>query len=297
MTLPNLQDYYLPESAEEAFELLARFGDDAMIVAGGTFVHGLEVRGVLENVVALIDIRHLKLDAIGRGDGGEAVLGATATLNALAHADFVRSDPAYGCIRDALRYPPQQILNVGTVGGCVAAAAPLYDLPAALLALDGVVRARSPGGRREIPLAGFALGLFENALERGEIVEAIALPGQAPRTASAFLKLESNANDLAIVSTAVRITLDGQGVCTEPRVVIGGGCGETYVRARGAEAALAGSRAGEKSFAAAAAAATGDFEPVSDHRGSAEYRRHVAGVLVTRALATALGRLGAGAAT
>lgn len=66
MTLPNLQDYYLPDTTEEAVALLARHGENALVVAGGTFVHGLEVRGLLGNVAALVDIRKLKLNAITR---------------------------------------------------------------------------------------------------------------------------------------------------------------------------------------------------------------------------------------
>ncbi len=292
MTLSNLQDYYLPETNEEAFALLKRFGNGAMIVAGGTFVHGLEVRGLLEEVVALIDIQRLDLRAISRDGSGAALLGATATLAELERADFVRAESAFGGIRDALACPPQQIRNVGTIGGCVAAAAPLYDLPAALLALDGVVRAVGSRGLREIPLAVFFRGLFENALEPGELIAAVALPASAPRTASAFLKLETNANDLAIISVAVRLTLGAGGTCTDPRIVLGGGVGETYVRAAHAEAALAGAPAGAAAFAAAADAVADDFEPVTDHRASAEYRRHIAGVYLRRALATALQRLG-----
>lgn len=291
MTLPNLQDYYLPETAEDAVALLQRFGEGAMLVAGGTFVHGLEVRGVLEGVTALVDIQRLGLDKISR-EGDTAVIGAAVTLEALAQSDFVRSNAAFGAVRDALTYPPQQIRNVGTVGGCIAAAAPLYDLPAALLTLDSVVRATGAKGKREIPLDGFFRGLFESALAPGELITAIAIPPPAARTAGAFMKLEANANDLAILSVAVRLTLDAKGACVNPRVVLGGGVGETYVRAKGAEAALAGKAAGAAAFAAAAAAVGADFEPVADHRASAEYRRHIAGVYVQRALATALERLG-----
>ena len=79
MTLPNLQDYYLPDTPEEAVALLQRFGDGAMVVAGGTFVHGLEVRGVLEGVTALVDIQRLGLDRISR-EGDTAVIGAGGSL-------------------------------------------------------------------------------------------------------------------------------------------------------------------------------------------------------------------------
>lgn len=292
MALPNLGDYYLPDSLQEASELLLRFGSRAMVVAGGTFIHGLEVRGLLAEVEALIDIRRLGLTGIARDSTGAVTLQALTKLVALQGTDFIRDEAAFGCVHDALTYPPRQILNVGTVGGCVAAAAPLYDLPGAFLALDGQVQALVAGKARAIPLGGFFRGLFENALEPGELITAIVLPPPAPRTASAFLKLETNANDLAILNVAARLTLDKAGGCQDCRIIIGGGVGETYVRAAGAEAALRGQPAGPAAFAAAGVAATGDFEAVDDHRASAAYRRHIAGVYVRRTLATALERLG-----
>lgn len=291
MTLPNLQDYHRPATTQDAIALLQRHGEGAMLVAGGTFVHGLEVRGLLESVTALIDIGALGLGGIGR-DGDTLVIGATATLAQLEATGFVRAAPAFAALRDALTYPPPQIRNAGTIGGCVAAAAPLYDLPAALLALDAGVRVLGPMGSRELALDGFFRGLFESALAPGELITAIAIPAPPERTASAFLKLETNANDLAILSVAARITLDAAGRIAAARLVLGGGVGETYVRAQGAEAALAGKPAGAATFAAAAAAVGGDFEAVADHRASAGYRRHIAGVYVQRALATALERLG-----
>lgn len=292
MAQPDIRDYYLPANRQEAVELMKRFGDGAMLVAGGTFVHGLEARGLLEDVVALIDIGRLGLRGIAREADGTVALGATSTFADLESVDFVRNDPAFGAIRDALTYPPPQIRNVGTVGGCVAAAAPLYDLPAALLALDARVRTAGGAGERELPLADLFVGLFANALEPDELITAIVLPPAAPRTASAFLKLESNANDLAILSVAVRLTLDARGTCLDCRVVAGGGVGEKYVRAPSAEAALKRRAVTTESIGAAAALVAGDIEPVSDHRGSAAYRRRIAEVYTRRALATAVERLG-----
>ncbi len=288
----NLEDYYLPASLQEASSLLQRYGAGAMVVAGGTFVHGLEVRGLLAETVALVDISRLELRGISASSDGGVVLKALTTLAAVGEAPLISKNPAFGCIGDALRYPPRQILNVGTVGGCVAAAAPLYDLPAAFLALDGQVQTSLAGSQRTIPLNDFFIGLFESALQRGEIITAIELPAPAARTASAFLKLETNANDLSILNVAVRLTLDQAGKCADCRVILGGGVGETYVRATSVEAALRGQAAGEASFAAAAAAVVADFEAVEDHRASAAYRRHIAQVYVRRTLATALTRLG-----
>lgn len=288
----NLEDYYLPASLQEASTLLQRYGAGAMVVAGGTFVHGLEVRGLLTETVALVDISRLGLRGISESGNGGISLKALTTLAEVGAAPLVRGNAAFGSIGDALQYPPRQILNVGTVGGCVAAAAPLYDLPAAFLALDGQVQTSLAGRQRAIPLNDFFVGLFESALQRGEIITAVELPAPAARTASAFLKLETNANDLSILNVAVRLTLDKDGKCADSRVILGGGVGETYVRATSAEAALRGQAAGEASFAAAAAAVVDDFEAVDDHRASAAYRRHIAQVYVRRTLATALARLG-----
>ena len=288
----NLEDYYLPASLQEASTLLQRYGAGAMVVAGGTFVHGLEVRGLLTETIALVDISRLGLRGISEAGNGGISLKALTTLAEVGEAPLIRRNPAFGSIGDALHYPPRQILNVGTVGGCVAAAAPLYDLPAAFLALDGQVQTSLADRQRAIPLNDFFVGLFESALQRGEIITAIELPAPATRTASAFLKLETNANDLSILNVAVRLTLDKDGKCADSRVILGGGVGETYVRATSAEAALRGQPAGEASFAAAAAAVVDDFEAVEDHRASAAYRRHIAQVYVRRTLATALARLG-----
>ena len=154
----NLEDYYLPASLQEASTLLQRYGAGAMVVAGGTFVHGLEVRGLLTETVALVDISRLGLRGVSESGNGGISLKALTTLAEVGAAPLVRGNAAFGSIGDALQYPPRQILNVGTVGGCVAAAAPLYDLPAAFLALDGQVQTSLAGRQRAIPLNDFFVG-------------------------------------------------------------------------------------------------------------------------------------------
>ncbi len=290
MTAPNLTDYFTPSVAEEVIELLQRYGDKALIVAGGTFVHGLEARGLLAEVRALIDIQKLKLNGVTTSDD-LVEIGATTTLSEVGASALIAQNPVYGGILDVLRYPPAQIKNTGTIGGCVCASAPLYDLPAVLLALDASVSARGASGQRVIALADFFTGLFENALSADEFVSEIQLPKSSGDTASAFLKLETNANDLAIINVAVRLTRDDDGRCHDTRVVIGGGVGETYQRATSVETKLNGAPATNTTFTVAAAAVTEDVEAISDHRGSASYRMHIAQVFIGRALALALQRL------
>ena len=290
MTLPDLSDYFIPKQQSELIELLQRFGENAMIVAGGTFVHGLEARSLLPEVKALIDIGGLGLNGIATDSSG-VFLGATATLAELKQADFVQDDPAFGAIKDAVGYPPLQIQNVGTVGGCLAASAPLYDVPATLLVLDGTAHVMGAGGERQIALTDFFIGLFENALQPDEFITEVRLPAQVARTTSAFMKLETNANDLAIINVAVRFTLDEAGLCRDSRIVIGGGIGESYVRAGSAESELNGTKPGDDLFKVASTAVATDIDPVTDHRGSEEYRRYMAVTYTRRALGRALERL------
>ena len=154
------------------------------------------------------------------------VVGATTRLAQLEASEFIQQEAWLGAVRDAIAYPPVQIMNTATVGGSIASACPLFDLPTSFLALNGEVQAHGPDGSRDIPLEAFFSGLFENSLNPAEFVTAIRLPVPPPNSASAFIKLETNANDLAIVNAAVSVTLDDANRCEQARVFIGGGTGE-----------------------------------------------------------------------
>lgn len=290
MALPNLKQFCLPETAEEVVELLGRHGEGALILAGGTFLHGLEARGLLMGVEALVDLQRLGLDSIALEEDG-LHLGATARYGAIDAAVSAQADPALGALADALSYPPAQIHNAATAGGCLAAACPFFDLPTAFGVLEAEVTARGAAGSESKPVGELAAGLFENTLSEDQFLTGIHVPKPPPRTASAFLKLESNANDLAIVNVAVRLTIDAQGRCREPRVVLGGGVGDRALRSPAAEAVLAGAEAGAQAFREAAEAVSGDIEPMADHRASAAYRGHIARVFTRRALERAQARL------
>ncbi len=290
MSLSNANEYFTPSSNEQVLELLDRYGDGALIVAGGSFVHGLEARGLLLGIEALIDLRNLQLKEISSESDG-LTIGAMVSFTQLQQLEEVQTSAALGAVWDALQYPPLQIKNVATVGGNIAAACPYFDLPTALLALDAEVRVQAPGGPRTLSLPDMLVGLFQNALEANEFVAALFLPRQPARTASAFIKLETNANDLAIVNVAVRISLDSAGVCQQARVVIGGGVAETPVRALATENLLQGATLSAEVLQQAAAAVHTDVQPMSDHRASAAYRSAMAQTLTQRALRRALDRL------
>jgi aerobic carbon-monoxide dehydrogenase medium subunit len=283
------KEFCLPDDGDEVVDLLERYGGAGLILAGGTFVHGLEARGLLSEIEALIDIQKLDLGGVETDKDGLRA-GAMATAAALEQAPAVRSDPWLGALTDALTYLPLQIRNVATVGGCVAAACPFFDLPVAFVALDGAVAARGRGGTRTIGLEEFFTGMFESSLLPGEFLVELRLPQAPSRSASAFLKLETNASDLAIVNAAVRITLDEGGACTDARVVLGG-VGSTPTRSPAAERILRGASLDGDVLREAGEAVAADIEPLSDHRASSAYRKAVAKVLVHRALERALTRL------
>jgi len=290
VSLNKLQEYYLPEDSNTVVALLARHQEGATIVAGGTFMHGLIARGLVTDVEVLIDISRLGL-AYVRQEKDRLRMGATTTFIQLEANTDIRNNPVYGAIRDALDYPPPQIKNSATIGGCVSASCPFFDLPVSFLALSGVVHTRGQGKSRDIPLTDFFAGLFENSLEQGEFMTELSIPIPPAKTASAFLKLETNANDLAILNVAARVSLDTSGKCAEVRVFVGGGVGEVPVRAASAEKALHGKKLTPELCAAAGQAAKSDVEPLSDHRASAAYRKAMTGVLVERVLKKTLSRL------
>ena len=290
MALTSVESFHSPTDIPTVVQLLLQHEDSALIIAGGTFLHGLASRGLLTGIEALIDIQNLGLDDVSVGNDN-VVIGATTRLAQLEANAAIRSEAWLGAIKDAVTYPPVQIMNSATVGGSVASACPLFDLPTGFLALDGVVQAHGPEGSRDIPLETFFAGLFENSLAPAEFVTAISLPRAPSNSASAFIKLETNANDLAIVNVAVALTLEGSGFCSQARVFVGGGTGETPVRAGAAEQLLTGARLEEDVINAAAAAAQTDVDPISDHRASKAYRSAMVKVLTEKALRKAMARL------
>lgn len=290
MSLTSVKEYFTPDSNEEVLGLLKKYGDGALIVAGASFVHGLDARKLLIGIEALIDIQNLGLDQVTADSAGLSV-GAMVTFTELQQIKEIQNSAALGAVRDALNYPPLQIRNVATVGGNIAAACPYFDLPTAFMALGAVVTAQGPGGSREIGLEDFFAGLFQNTLEASEFVTGLFLPLLPARSSSAFLKLETNANDLAIINVAVRVTLDKSGLCQEARVVVGGGVGETPVRVVAAEALLQAEKLSDDLLQRAGEAVQSDLQPMSDHRASAAYRSAVAKTLTERALQQAVARL------
>ena len=270
--IPAPFSYRRASTVEEALDLAADAGEDGKYLAGG---HSLLPLMKLRFAVpeTLIDIGRIDGLSYIRDEGSHIAVGAltrhhdleysallAAELPLLAHAAGYVGDP--------------QVRHRGTIGGSLAHGDAASDLPAVILAMDGTLVARGPSGSREIAAADFFSGLFETALEPGELLTEIRLPKPAQRGWS-FQKFTKRAIDWAIVGVAVQ---GGQVALVN--------MGSVPVRAAGVERALAG---GERPADAAAHAAEGT-SPAADLGASVAYREHLARVLTARALAEAASR-------
>ena len=290
MALTKLQGFFQPENLKEAAKILHQHLDNALIIGGGTFIHGLVARGLVTDVEYLVDLSRLGLNHIDV-NSKTALFGSSATFADIECDQRIIDSILLGAVNDAMTYPPSQVKHAATIGGCVAASCPFLDLPIALLALDATATVMGRRFKRKIHLEEFFVSLFGSSLKHGEFITEISLPQPGLKTASAFQKLETNANDLAILNAAVRLSLK-DGRCVDPRVFVGGGVGETPVRSPEVESALEGQLLSRELIEEAAKAINGHFDPLSDHRASADYRKAMAVVFIRRCLEQTAKRLG-----
>jgi aerobic carbon-monoxide dehydrogenase medium subunit len=278
---PSRFRYEAPQSLDEAIRLLHEGGDDAKVLAGGqSLVPLMKLRFASPELV--IDINNVPGLAYHRADPD-----GTLRIGALCrHADLERSallaadHPTMAAAAPLIADPI--VRNRGTLVGSLCHADPQGDWASVMLSLGGSVVAQGPGGRREIPLAGFVLGPFENALQPDEIaVEAIVPPAAGVRTGG-YLKLERRVGDFATVGTAVSIETTGD-VVTRAGIALTGVGGST-IAAKAAADSLVGRPLSPEAISHAADLAAEAAQPRSDHRGSAEYKRHMVATFVRRIL-------------
>jgi carbon-monoxide dehydrogenase medium subunit len=275
--IPAAFEYEVAESPEHALELLGRFGEDAKLLAGGqSLLSFMKLR--LSRPSALVDIGRLRDLAYVREDGDRIAIGPLTTY-ADAHADELlgRECPILAHACGEVGDP--QVRHVGTIGGGVAHGDPAGDVPSVLLALDAELVVTGTGGTRTVAVADFFRSPFDVDLGPQELLSEIRVPKTAGRGWS-YLKFHPRAQDWAIVGVAV---VGGNGDGTAVALTNMGG---TPLRATGVEQALA---AGEEPEAAASSAAEGT-DPVDDVFASADYRRHLAPILVRRAIEEARAR-------
>ena len=276
-------EYREPDTLEEVLALLGELGEEAKIVAGGTaLVIMLNQRLLVPS--HLISLRKLRdIDQIESSDG-TLQLGALATLRAVETSPLVQEQSPV-LAETYAQVATLRIRNMATVGGSLAHADPNQDPPVTLMALDARVGLASANGSREVALDEFFIDYYETVVRPDELVTRVMVPRAAPHTGSAYLKfLPRTSEDYATVGVAARVSLEpDSGVCQDCRLVLGG-VGATPLRARDAEDLLKGQKSTPELLEAVGAAARQLTDPVSDSRGSAQYKTAMTGVFVGRAI-------------
>ena len=279
-------DYRAPRSIEEVLALLKEHGEDARVIAGGTaLVTMMRQRLVLPRY--LVSLREVQgLGGIEAARGGIR-LGASVTHRDAETSPLV-TERLPVLAQTFRRVATVRIRHMATIGGALAHADPNQDPPVTLLALDASVEIRHEGGRRELAVGTFFRDYYESALEPGELVTAVTVPPLPPASGAAFIKfLPRSAEDYATVAVAVTMTLEADGArCRAGRIALGS-VAPTPLRAAAAEALLPGARFDEQLCRAVGEAVKAAVNPLTDHRGSAEYKREMSAVMVGRALTQA----------
>ena len=277
-------DYHRPRALEEAQRLRAEVAASRYI-AGGTDLL-LRMRGGHESPRALISLLSIP-ELAGIATNGATRIGAMTTFT------DILEDPAlcgrYPVLGQAVRaIGCVQIRNVATLGGNLCNAIPCADSATALLVLGAKLHIRSPEGSREVPIDEFFLGPRRTCLERSEILHTIRIDPPPPGSRGTFLKKVRVQRDLALASVAAFLSMSADGeTCREARVAAGS-VAPTPLRLTKVEAVLEGQRITPDVLAHAQELARESIAPISDVRTSADYRRHVTGVLLKRAVESLL---------
>ncbi|GMR13799.1 MAG: xanthine dehydrogenase family protein subunit M [Gemmatimonadota bacterium] len=288
---PASFEYRRPETVEEVIHLLAEYGDEAKLLAGGqSLIPTMNFR--LAQPAVLIDLNRVEgLDGLAEVDDGGLLLGAMVRqASAEKSALVVERAPL---MAETLPFVAHsQIRNRGTIGGNLAHADPRSELPAVMLALGATLRVRGLDGDRSIGAGDFFSGFFGTALEEGELLSEVLLPPAPERGGQAFLEVSRRRGDYAMVGVAVSVACDAAGQCRLARIALLS-VGSRPTLAERASACLVGERPSSAAVLAAGhAAGTQDIDPPADMHASVAYRRHLATVLVRRALGTAFERAG-----
>jgi aerobic carbon-monoxide dehydrogenase medium subunit len=281
---PSRFRYEAPHSLNEAIALLHDGGDYAKVLAGGqSLVPLMKLRFASPELV--VDINNIPGLSYHRADpDGTLRIGALCRHADLEQSDLLRgTQPTMAAAAPLIADPI--VRNRGTLVGSLCHADPQGDWASVVLSLGGSVVAQGPSGRRAIPLTGFVLGPFENALAPDEIaVEAIIPPATGVR-AGGYLKLERRVGDFATVGVAVSIETSGDTV-TRAGIALTGVGGATIAATEAAQA-LVGQPLSAATIGQAADLTAAAAQPRTDHRGSAEYKRHMVRTFVERILSRA----------
>jgi aerobic carbon-monoxide dehydrogenase medium subunit len=287
--IPAAFEYFRAHSADEAAALLQQHGSEARVLAGGqSLVPAMRFRlarpAILVDINPATDLAYVQVD-------GALVIGATARDVAIERAAWI-DDRKWSLLRDVSRVVADPVVRqTGTVVGSLCHNDPAGDWPAVALAARADVHVRGTSGDRWVPMDDFLVDSFTTAVQEGELALAVRFPVPDERTAGSYQKIERKVGDFATAAAAVQVSLNADGTVRQAGVALSA-AGPHALRVNEAEALLVGRQPTADAIRQAADAASRGSEPQADLRGSIEYKKHLAGVLVARGLRQALARLG-----
>jgi carbon-monoxide dehydrogenase medium subunit len=283
--------YEAPTSIPEAIRLM-QADPAASVMAGGTDLL-VQFRAGIKRPSAFIDIKRIPDLVRFAIDSSGLTLGAAVSAAELGEsAELKRVWP--GIAEAAALIGSTQIQGRGSLGGNLCNASPAADTPCSLIVNHAECVIAGPAGQRTVPVEQFVIAPGKTALKPGEFLVTIRVPRPQPTTADAYLRLTPRSEmDIAVVGSAVSLTLDAHGVCTAARVALAA-VAPTPIVVPDAAQALIGSRLDDEALSRAAAAASAAARPIDDKRGTIVYRRQIAGVLTRRAAAIACQRVKGG---
>jgi len=281
----------LPESVDECIKALAKGGPESKLLAGGTDLLPQLKNGLLKpaRVIDLSGVARLRSIEVGNGRGlkiGSAVTARTLELDRTVRASYL-SVAESGALVGSV-----QIRNLATLGGNICNAAPSADMAPPLLALDAEAVITGPKGERRVPIAAFFTGVRRTVLAPDEILVELVVPNPGAHSGGNYLRHTPRRElDIAVVGVASQLTL-ANGRCTKARIALAA-VAPVPLRAAAAEQVLEGQAVTPDLIKRAADLAVDAARPISDQRGSADFRRHLVRVLTRRTLTTALARASA----
>lgn len=280
--------YEAPETLQDAVSLLGNADMIASVMAGGTDLI-IQMRDLVNESRLVIDLKKIPemMQATLSGDGLE--LGPSmCCAEFTAREDIKAVFP--GLVESAYLIGSTQVQGRASIGGNLCNSSPAADTIPALIVNGAQCIIIGPDGERTLPVEEFVTGVAQNCLGKGELLRLITLPRPAANTSDAYLRfIPRSEMDIAVAGAGVSVTLDDGGVCTSARVAIGA-VAPTAILVPGAADALLGSKIDDTALQKAADAASEASNPITDRRGTVEYRRHVVGVLTKRAAAIAAER-------
>jgi len=274
--------YEAPTTVDQAVKLLASDGDSARVICGGTDLL-IQMRNAVRKPRLLVDVKGIpEMREISFDAKAGLKLGAAVPCIEI-HESQVMHRYYPGLTEAAHLIGSLQIQSRASIGGNLCNSSPAADTSPALLAVGAIAKIVGPAGTREVPVEKFFTGPGTNVLQKGELVVQILIPPPAPHTADRYIRMiPRNEMDIAIVGAGACVTLDGDKVAAA-RIGLGA-VAPTPILAPKAAEYLIGKKLDEKTAERAGELARESASPIDDMRGTAEYRRHVVGVLTKRAL-------------